>query len=173
MTTIDELMIIEDVIQAKKILMEACHRKCTLYLIDHVNSQPHQLTLGDLDKIRTSEKPVEITIMPGEYNHQTYRFKRLPRTQKVGIKDFWVERSQYEKLSNIGIPSPKAYAYRTPALNLLYKAIEEFWANFDETHPPKKEAILQRLKEQGATGRVAEAIDILIRPEEYRTGGNR
>lgn len=63
--------------------------------------------------------------------------------------------------------------YTTPLLDLLNKAVNEFWINFDESSPPKAEAIIDWLMAKNVSEREALAIDNIIRPPKFKGGGNR
>lgn len=63
--------------------------------------------------------------------------------------------------------------YHTPALDALRAAITHFWLNHDPKRPPKSPEIVEWLIQQhGLTKTMAESIDRVIRPDEYRKGGN-
>ena len=61
-----------------------------------------------------------------------------------------------------------------PELEVMLGAIKEFWVNADPARPPKKdEEIIPWIKERVGSDNKAKAIDMLIRPEWARGGGNK
>lgn len=59
-------------------------------------------------------------------------------------------------------------------LDILIEAKDRFWSKGYEKRPPKKDEILYWLtSEKHCTNREAEAIDIIIRPDELKKGGNK
>ena len=61
-----------------------------------------------------------------------------------------------------------------PELAVMLEAIQEFWVNADRARPPKKDAIVDWIKPRvGNCAKRADAIDVLIRPEWARAGGNK
>ncbi|WP_173235823.1 hypothetical protein [Legionella antarctica] len=160
--------------EAKKILRMGCNNELQLYVINQHNNLPYKLTLGDLDKVRSSvPERIEIVVQFEECNPFTKILDSYNLPQNVSYLDLRIEKSKYKEIVESKTPSKEAKSYITPALELMYKAIDEFWLNFDPSHPPKKEAIIEWIEKQGATQRVANAIDTLIRPEKYRSGGNK
>ncbi len=63
---------------------------------------------------------------------------------------------------------------RPPELAVMFGAINQFWTNADRTRPPKKdEEIIPWIRERVDSDSKASAIDMLIRPEWARAGGNK
>ncbi len=62
----------------------------------------------------------------------------------------------------------------TKELLVMIEAIEMFWADADSTKPPKKdEEIIPWIRARVDSDKKASAIDLLIRPEWARAGGNK
>lgn len=62
----------------------------------------------------------------------------------------------------------------TKELLVMIEAIKTFWANADHTKPPKKdEEIIPWIRERVDSASKANAIDLLIRPEWARAGGQK
>ena len=70
-----------------------------------------------------------------------------------------------------------SFDYSTPYLEILFEAVEKFWVGFDPGRPDDRssqEEILGWLtRTKGCSQRVAEAIDLLIRPPEASQLGRR
>lgn len=62
-------------------------------------------------------------------------------------------------------------SYSTPLLGHLRWAIETFWLDYDPTNPPKSSKIIGELEKRNVSNRAAQAIDLIIRPEDRRRGG--
>lgn len=61
-----------------------------------------------------------------------------------------------------------------PELAVMLGAINQFWVNADPARPPKKdEEIIPWIRERVDSDSRAGAIDLLIRPEWARAGGNK
>ncbi|GLT22834.1 hypothetical protein GCM10007933_22950 [Zoogloea oryzae] len=61
-----------------------------------------------------------------------------------------------------------------PELAVMVEAIARFWTNVDRNRPPKKdEEIIPWIRSKVDSDVKANAIDLLIRPEWARVGGNR
>ena len=168
MVNINDLVLLEKEDEAKKALIMAISNKFQLYIIDRDKSCPRALTSGELDEIRSAiPRAVDITLW--RYSSGINPFKR------VSYLDLWMDQIKYEEFfsKKINVPSEAARTYSTPHLELMYKAIEEFWINADLTYPPKKDIIVQWLESQGAPNRIAIAIDTIIRPEQCNKGGNK
>ncbi|MDP3704945.1 MAG: hypothetical protein Q8R24_03420 [Legionellaceae bacterium] len=160
--------LINNVEEAKQALLMGIQGKLQLYIINHNNGFAQLLTQGELEKIRSS--------IPNKVNIVSRSAKsELPPLQGVSYLDLWVEKANYEGifLKTPKIISEVVKAYLTPQIELMHAAINQFWLNYDPSHPPKKEAIVDWLVEKGATTRVANAIDTIIRPTSYKSGGNR
>jgi len=72
-------------------------------------------------------------------------------------------------------PEPLAllhYDHKSEGLEFVKEAIRELWSTFDpadvNTAPTKLE-VIEYLKGRGASGNVAEAVDLILRPHELRT----
>lgn len=76
---------------------------------------------------------------------------------------------------NLSAPSLQIDGYDCPdELLVMMEAIKKFWVNADRSRPPKKdEEIIPWIHERVDSKKKAEAIDLLIRPEWARSGGNR
>jgi len=61
-----------------------------------------------------------------------------------------------------------------PELAVMREAIKEFWVDADRSKPPKgEEEIIPWIRERVDSESKAKAIDLLIRPEWARKGGNK
>jgi hypothetical protein len=70
--------------------------------------------------------------------------------------------------------SSGAMAHDTRLMRLLWAAIKEFWSTYDPDQPdtaPRTPEIVEWLMKQGASGREAKAIDLIIRPDSRKKGG--
>lgn len=65
------------------------------------------------------------------------------------------------------------HQYSTKLIELQHKAIKKFWINYDKSNPPKQVVIIEWLKTFGISEREATAIDMIIRYDPYKSGGNR
>lgn len=69
----------------------------------------------------------------------------------------------------LSLPS---YTHSSEGLDLVQDAIKHFWATYDHddvsTAPPKED-ILKFLTSRGASGRMSEAVDLILRPFNLRT----
>lgn len=92
----------------------------------------------------------------------------------VSKENLVITKDQLDKinnpLNNNDYTPPK---HMTEAMALMYRGIEKFWVNYNPDSPPKSEAIKEWLIEQGATQRIATAIDTLVRPAPCKKGGNK
>lgn len=76
-------------------------------------------------------------------------------------------------------PEPLALQYhghKSEGLEYVEGAIKQFWYTFDPDDPstaPVKADVIEYLKEMGATGNVAQAVDLILRPENMRKVGLR
>lgn len=69
----------------------------------------------------------------------------------------------------IALPS---YAHKSEGLEFVEEAIRHFWSTYDEDDPntaPRKGEIVEYLKSRGASGRLSEAVDLILRPTTMRT----
>lgn len=91
-----------------------------------------------------------------------------------------VERNRFEEQHRIGahagqMPSDVApgEVVETESMRLILQASREFWSTPDPeeptTHPPKKD-VVEWLKEKGMTGRLADAMATIIRPDWAHAG---
>jgi hypothetical protein len=64
--------------------------------------------------------------------------------------------------------------HTTPEIELLKKAISEFWENHKPERPPKRDEIVTWLLANGDISKSrANAIDLIIRPPYAKKGGNK
>lgn len=63
----------------------------------------------------------------------------------------------------------------TQEMQIINEVYGKFWENHKSNEiPPKKETIVSWIKsEYGISDRIAQAIDTIVRPEQYRTGGQK
>lgn len=72
-------------------------------------------------------------------------------------------------------PAPLAlpsYTHASEGLDLVQETIKHFWATYDEddiSTAPSKEEIIKFLASKGASGRMSEAVDLILRPFSLRT----
>lgn len=65
-------------------------------------------------------------------------------------------------------------AYRTSLIDVMHKAIERFWLEYDPSNPPKQKTVVNwLLPHVEGSKRTAMAIDLIIRPDEFKKGGQR
>ena len=61
-----------------------------------------------------------------------------------------------------------------PEVGVMLEAIKQFWVNADRAKPPKGDGeIIPWIRERVDSDQKAKAIDLLIRPEWARSGGNK
>lgn len=161
----------EDNVLNKMLILEGIKENLSLYVINERNSQAFKLSAGDIAKIQ-SNHPEKIHLL---VSHTAAGAKIR---QKCNLFDVWVEKnlaaqllnhkngSEYDKANN-------ALRYTTPLLELQNRAIEKFWINHDPKRPPKSKVIIDWLKKEGASERVAAIIDTIIRHPAHKTGGNK
>lgn len=72
-------------------------------------------------------------------------------------------------------PTTNPVANITQEMQIINEVYSEFWKNHKSNEiPPKKETIVSWIKsEYGISDRIAQAIDTIVRPEQYRTGGQK
>lgn len=98
-----------------------------------------------------------------------------PRRQVAPIPA--VSATQASPVTIDAVPEPLALPYhghQSEGLELVEEAVKQFWATFDEEDPataPTKEEVTQYLESKGATGRMAGAVDMILRPFALRTRG--
>lgn len=63
--------------------------------------------------------------------------------------------------------------HTTKELELLYKAVVEFWENHDPETPPKKDTVVEWFVKRGVSKGVAESLDTVMRTDKARKGGNK
>lgn len=62
----------------------------------------------------------------------------------------------------------------TKEILVMVAAIERYWVEFDPSRPPIGEhEVIPWLLENGVSKKLASAIDSIIRPQKFRSGGNR
>ncbi|HLB43130.1 MAG TPA: hypothetical protein VJN02_09870 [Gammaproteobacteria bacterium] len=92
----------------------------------------------------------------------------------ISKENLVITKEQLDKINSpINNNDYKPPKHMTEAMALMYQAIEKFWVNYDPASPPKADAIKKWLIEQGATQRIATAIDTLMRPAPCKKGGNK
>lgn len=77
--------------------------------------------------------------------------------------------SGYQEPAPLTLPS---YNHSSEGLDLVQETIKHFWATYDEgdiSTAPSKEDILKFLLSRGASGRMSEAVDLILRPFNLRT----
>ncbi|EAU0218083.1 hypothetical protein Y819_003511 [Salmonella enterica subsp. enterica] len=65
-------------------------------------------------------------------------------------------------------------SHQSEGLELLEAAIAQLWSTYDEDEPrtaPTKGQVLDFLSSLGATGNMAKAIDLILRPNTLRYAG--
>jgi len=145
----------------------AIHDKIFFYIILEKNGQAHQLHSGDLEKIHNHDPcKTHIIIEP----HPS-----IPAIQNCGWNQVWINTDDEKKLlkKNNAANTPEILKYRTPLLEVMYKAIDKFWLNYNSNYPPKSDEIVNWLWAQGIAKRNALVIDTIIRPEHLKSGGNK
>lgn len=76
-------------------------------------------------------------------------------------------------------PAPLALPYRghrSEGLDLVDEAIEQLWSTYDEDDPataPSQKEVIEFLKGRGATGNMAEAVNLVLRPRGLVRGGSK
>lgn len=71
--------------------------------------------------------------------------------------------------ATLALPS---YSHSSEGLDLVQETIKHFWATYDEGDigtAPSKDDILKFLTSRGASGRMSEAVDLILRPFNLRT----
>lgn len=63
--------------------------------------------------------------------------------------------------------------HTTSNLEILKRAITEFWENHNPESPPKKETVVSWLEELKVSNRVAVVMDTIMRTEQAQKGGNK
>lgn len=63
--------------------------------------------------------------------------------------------------------------HTTEHLEIMKKAIQEFWENHDPNRPPKKAQVVSWLEKKGLSTSLAESMDTIIRTPEARKGGQK
>ncbi|WP_313667962.1 hypothetical protein [Atlantibacter sp.] len=66
--------------------------------------------------------------------------------------------------------------HKSEGLEFVDEAIKQFWSTFDEEDPstaPRREDIIVYLQSKGASGNLARAVDLILRPNALRSPGRR
>ena len=87
-----------------------------------------------------------------------------------------IRQSENQPVEVLALPSPQ---YSTPYMDCLQEVVKEFWYDYDPESgkpPPKKETVLEWLKENGHrwqldSGRISSAIDTITRHPIALKGG--
>jgi len=151
----------------KKLKNLAIQDKINLYIILEKNGYPYPLHAGDVEKIHNHDPhKAHVIIEP----HPS-----IPTMQSCGWKQVWIHIDDEKKLleEDSATNIPAVIRHKTPLLEIMYKAIEKFWLNYDTNCPPKSDDIVGWLKKQNIAARNALVIDTIIRPAHLKSGGNR
>lgn len=68
------------------------------------------------------------------------------------------------------------YGHKSEGLEFVEEAIKQFWSTYDENDPstaPQKDEIIVYLQSRGASGNLAKAVDLVLRPDALRISGRR
>ncbi|EBC2161498.1 hypothetical protein J3Y31_003485 [Salmonella enterica] len=80
-------------------------------------------------------------------------------------------------IQNISAPlALPRYDHKSEGLEFVEEAIKQFWSTYDEDDPdtaPKREDIIAYLQSRGASGNLAKAVDLILRPDALRNAGRR
>ena len=93
-----------------------------------------------------------------------------PATKAIAVQTF-------ARVIEPAVPQPAplalpSYSHSSEGLDLVQETIKHFWATYDEddiSTAPSKEDILKFLTSKGASGRMSEAVDLILRPFNLRT----
>lgn len=105
---------------------------------------------------------------------ESERVKYETPTRKPAVEP---RSSEPESVTIEAAPDTLALPYRghkSEGMEFVEEAINQFWATFDEDDPataPTKEEVTKYLESRGATGRMAQAVDMILRPFSMRTRG--
>ncbi|WP_420901409.1 hypothetical protein [Escherichia coli] len=69
-----------------------------------------------------------------------------------------------------------SYEHKSEGLEFAGEAIKQFWSTYDEDDPttsPQKDDVIAYLQSKGASGNLAKAVDLVLRPDALRNLGRR
>lgn len=114
--------------------------------------------------------PLQVSVFEGDKSKTQY-------IQRGDLRD-WCSRHGmqpkflHSKSSDIGFGVPGYDA--PPELAVMLEAIRKFWTDADRSKPPKGDGeIIPWIRERVDSDAKAKAVDMLIRPEWARRGGNK
>ena len=152
----------------KKLHNLAIREKIFFYIIRRDNSELRVLSVADIEGIYKCRP----------HSHEVI-LQRYPNTisdfQNCIWDEVWINEDDEKQLlqDDSATNIPEVIKYKTPLMEIMYKAIEKFWLNYNPNQPPKSDTIVAWLSEQGIADRNAIAIDSIIRPEHLKSGGNK
>ncbi len=166
------------------IFTEALKGKIQLLILHNKKSRFITLEPGQINEI-WSKHPNKAKIILDQGYSQHGQIIEFSHDQEVNYSLLWVNKilvndllHRHSQISNKLNPTEDKsqnvfQKYTTPLIELMAKAIEEFWLKHDADAPPKQEAILDWLMKQGIVKRQATAIDLIMRPPQHKLGGNK
>ncbi|ECY1330221.1 hypothetical protein QB156_003465 [Salmonella enterica] len=114
---------------------------------------------------------IDIARRPRKISHErNQRYQRWDHAEKI------INTSAQEIVTihePLALPS---YEHKSEGLEFVEEAIKQFWSTYDEDDPntaPKKDDVIAYLQSKGASGNVAKAVDLIVRPDALRSLGRR
>ncbi|EEP9807341.1 hypothetical protein PP836_003138 [Salmonella enterica] len=114
---------------------------------------------------------IDIAQKPRKISHeQSQRYQRCDHSEKI-------IHPPAQDIVTINEPlALPSYEHRSEGLEYVDEAIKQFWSTYDEDDPstaPKKDDVTAYLQSKGASGNVAKAVDLIVRPDALRNLGRR
>jgi hypothetical protein len=156
----------------QKLLIEEAIKGLLLFCIIYDCGKPIVLVNGEIERIRLNHpKGVYLNFQ----NTDEFEENRLNKIQYIEIYNWssiWLESEMADRFLNK--IRPNKLLPSSPLIKILLMAEEKFWANVDPTHPPKSGEIISYLMDEYKISmKKAKEIDSIIRPENFKSGGNK
>ena len=161
--------------QQQKHLIEQAIKENLLFYIIYVNNKPLAIEASDVARMK-SHHPKKVNL-----NIQSYLSETCDEVINDGghdeeycWKSIWVEEEIANHVLDIRTNINNSIAPTSTLYKILMMSYEKHWLNHDPNSPPKSDNIIQEIREEhGISQKSAEEIDSIMRPDEYRQGGNR
>jgi hypothetical protein len=161
--------------QQQKHLIEQAIKENLLFYIIYVNNKPLAIEASDVARMK-AHHPKKVNL-----NFQNFLSESCTEVINDGAhceeycwKSVCVEEKIANQLLGIRANINNSFAPTSTLYKILMFSYEKYWLNHNPISPPKREIIIQEIREEyGLSEKSAEEIDSVMRPDEYRSGGNR
>ncbi|QRN02548.1 hypothetical protein GH742_00905 [Legionella sp. MW5194] len=156
----------------QKLLIEAAIKCLLLFYIIFDSGKPIVLDNGEVERIRLNHPEGVYLNFQNTNEYEDNIQNKIQYIEKYGWGSMWIDSEKADEY--LDMPRPDKLSYSSPLINILLIAEKKFWHNFDPEHPPKSEEIVSYLiNDHKLSIKNAKEIDSIIRPEVYKSGGNR